>query len=185
MKLQARIRRLQQKIKGVGKCLNPPLAEQGLRAFEVSHRVRLPETFREFLLRVGNGGMDGPPYHGLVPLRLCPWREGDHTRRYWVDLPDLARPFPFKQRWFHAEQVPEEVAAGSDQSLAEQTSNGCLFLGEDGCGADWRLVVSGPCRGTVWYADHLGVAPTKPKRDFLQWIEDWLDGVDPEEMLAG
>jgi hypothetical protein len=23
----------------------------------------------------------------------------------------------------------------------------------------------------------VGITPTAPKRDFLQWFEDWLDGV--------
>jgi hypothetical protein len=128
--------------------------------------------------------MDGPPFYGLDPLQLRPWTQGDRSRRYWVELPDLARPFPFKKRWFQAGDVSEELAAESDQSLASRSGHGCLLLGEDGCGTDWLLVVTDPSRGNVWNASHVGLTPTVPKRDFLLWIEDWLDGTDPEDMFT-
>jgi hypothetical protein len=184
LELEQRIRRLRQKIIEAGKYLNPPLREAQLCAFEEAHGVRLPEAYRAFLLNVGNGGMDGPPFHGLESLRLSPWKEGDRGRRYWVDLPDLARPFPFEKEWYHEDEVLEAFSAESDQSLAEQLMHGCVMLGEDGCGSDWLLVVSGPCRGIVWYGCYIGVMPTVPQRDFLQWVEDWLDGTDPEEMFG-
>ena len=60
----------------------------------------------------------------------------------------------------------------------EQARHGCIFLGTDGCGMDWILIVNGPERGNVWMVCGEGVLPTVPKRDFLTWYEDWLVGVD-------
>ncbi len=36
--------------------MQPVLDEETLTAFEVEHRVKLPEEYRLFLLHVGNGG---------------------------------------------------------------------------------------------------------------------------------
>jgi hypothetical protein len=38
------------------------------------------------------------------------------------------------------------------------------------------LIVTGPDRGHVWQLADVGVTPTRPKREFLRWFEDWLDG---------
>ncbi|SCK06305.1 SMI1 / KNR4 family (SUKH-1) [Streptomyces sp. SceaMP-e96] len=46
--------------------LTPPLPEAALRAFEERHAVRLPDSYRAFLARVGGSGA-GPQY-GLLPL---------------------------------------------------------------------------------------------------------------------
>jgi hypothetical protein len=42
---------------------------------------------------------------------------------------------------------------------------------------DWVLIVTGPERGNIWFKCGEGITPTIPKRDFLRWFEDWLDGV--------
>jgi hypothetical protein len=49
--------------------LNPPLPEADLCAFETSHRIRLPDAYRTFLLHAGNGG--ACQYYGLFPLDEC------------------------------------------------------------------------------------------------------------------
>ena len=36
--------------------LNPVLSEEELTQFEAVHGIRLPQDYRQFLLRVGNGG---------------------------------------------------------------------------------------------------------------------------------
>ena len=41
----------------------------------------------------------------------------------------------------------------------------------------WFVIVTGPERGNVWMICGEGIQPTAPKRDFLQWYEEWLDGV--------
>ncbi|MCU7667362.1 SMI1/KNR4 family protein [Bacillus thuringiensis] len=47
--------------------LNPVLTEEEIKDFEDTHKVTLPEEYREFLKFVGNGGPG--PYYGLIPLQ--------------------------------------------------------------------------------------------------------------------
>ncbi len=54
--------------------------------------------------------------------------------------------------------------------------DGHLYLGTEGCGEDWVLVVSGPERGCVWNLSDVGAVPCTPPSDFLEWYERWLDG---------
>jgi len=42
---------------------------------------------------------------------------------------------------------------------------------------DWHLIVKGPETGNIWWICGEGIQPTAPKRSFLRWFEDWLDGV--------
>jgi len=37
--------------------------------------------------------------------------------------------------------------------------------------------ITGPERGNIWWICGEDIQPTAPNWDFLQWFEDWLDGV--------
>ena len=64
------------------------------------------------------------------------------------------------------------------EGTQDHVHHGALFVGTDGCGMDWHLIVTGAERGNMWLITGEGVCPTDPKRTFLKWYEDWLDGVD-------
>lgn len=165
-----RLGRIKRKIAGAQKILSPVLGEAEVSAFEHRHSVRLPEGYRCFLLEIGNGG-DGPPFSRLEPLGRRPSRcSYQPDVRYWEELPDIHLPFPFTKPWCW------ERGEVSEEGIGEQVRHGCLFLGEDGCGIDWRLIVGGPERGNIWQTCDLGITPTRPKLDFLAWYEEWLDG---------
>ena len=88
----------------------------------------------------------------------------------WRDLPRVTAPFPFTRTWVW------EDGDTSTEGNQEQVEYGSICLGNDGCGMYWHLVVTGPERGNVWLLAGEGIQPTTPKRDFLRWYEDWLDG---------
>src|SRR5262245_3746376 len=67
--------------------LNPTLSEAHVAAFERAHCIALPEGYRDFLLRVGDGGLG--PGGGLADL-------AEAARR--SPTTDLDRPFPFSFR---------------------------------------------------------------------------------------
>lgn len=164
-----RLHRIREKVAINGATLGPILTEPEVLVFEHRHGVSLPDGYRHFLLNVGNGG-DGPPDSGLVPLGCGPKSTYKPEVSYWEELPDIRRPFPFTKphSW--------EGNGPSEEGTSMQTRYGCLFLGEEGCGVDWLLVVTGPERGNVWLVCPTGIAPHRPRLDFLDWYEGWLDG---------
>ncbi|MFT3786922.1 MAG: SMI1/KNR4 family protein [Tepidisphaeraceae bacterium] len=168
--LEGRITRIARRVGERGICLEPPLTEDCIRSFEAKCGCVLPEGYRAFLRYVGNGGA-GPASYGLVPLGATPDDMSPAESRTWVELQRVSRPFPFTKPWVW------EDGNSSDEGTREQVEDGTLHLGTDGCGQYWLLVVCGPERGNVWMLADVGITHTMPKRDFLQWYEDWLDGV--------
>jgi hypothetical protein len=166
-----RIARIAAKIRDRGDIkLFSILREEELNAFERQHGISLPEGYRDFLLQIGNGA-SGPPHYGLKQLVQIPPYRTLEERKTDVKLPRIFEPFPFTKPWIW------EDGDTSDEGTKDQIKDGVLNLGTDGCGQEWSLIVTGRERGNVWMICDVGIHPTKPKRDFLLWFEDWLDGV--------
>jgi uncharacterized protein (TIGR02996 family) len=128
--------------------LRPCLKEAEIRSFEKKQCVELPEDYRDFLLRVGNGGAG--PDNGLASLCV----PDDDSR--------LSEPF-----------LPDEINSRGFPTCY----NGYLVIGLKGCGYLNMLVVSGPHRGKVWYDCRDGDGGFEPTGQmFLEWYEAWLDG---------
>jgi len=162
------LRRLEAKLRAGGIRLRKRLDESHIQAFELRHGVRLPEGYRRFIAELGDGGPI-PPY-GLLPLGRRP--KGPFTPEFLrpkQSLPFVASPFPFTRGW-NAEDG-EESAEGEAQLVA----HGNLLLAHGGCGIEWRLIVTGPERGSVWEICDAGLGPAEPRSDFLDWCEDHLD----------
>jgi hypothetical protein len=165
-----RVARIAEKVRGRGLRLGAPLSEEEVSQFERRHEVALPEGYREFLLRVGNGGV-GPPAYDVAALGEAAGDMRGEEARVCRELPHVREPFPFTRPWCW------EEGDLSDEGTREQVGHGVIYVGNDGCGMYWYVVVTGPERGNVWMICGEGTQPTAPKRDFLQWYEDWLDGV--------
>ena len=168
--LAERTARVALKVADRGVRLGPPLSENTVRAFEARHGISLPEAYRSFLLNIGNGGA-GPPEYGLAPLGDAANDMRDEEARIWTALPHVAEPFPFTKTWVW------EDGDESEEGTREDVTRGSIYVGNDGCGMYWFVIVTGPERGNVWMICGEGIQPTAPKRDFLQWYEEWLDGV--------
>lgn len=155
--------------------LSEPLAEEFVEKFENSHKIRLPEEYRSFLLQVGDGG-DGPGLY-MRPLGApfddsIDWEEGTIHRA--PDEPNelLHSPFPHKE----AVRIRPEAAS-------IQTTSGALFLFDHGCALWDLLVVSGDEVGNIWLdrlADEVSLTPAagdEGKRiGFANYYCRWLDG---------
>jgi hypothetical protein len=131
--------------------LNPPLSEGEIQAFEADHGIRLPEDYRLFLRRVGDGG-PGPGY-GLATL----------ARAAAVGNP--RSPFPF-------ERVDDDYL---DDALErwDCEMSGALELCDHGCGGYSCLVVNGPQSGIIWDGTGAELFPTTT--GFLEWYRTWAD----------
>lgn len=165
------IARIRQKLVARGLVLNPVAPEAQVRAFEARHAITLPSDYRLFITALGNGG-PGPAYYGLLPLGAVGTDLRPDERRYWSELPDVAKPFPCTHYWVW------EDGEISTEGTDEQVSFGSIMLGTDGCGSYWHLIVTGPDRGIPWQLCGEGIQPVCPKRTFTEWYEDWLDGKD-------
>jgi hypothetical protein len=194
---EEQLARIRRKVLDRGIRLDPPLSEGAVADFEAQVGVRLPEDYRRFLLKIGDGPCEemigrrlsedevqamgfgagqvvfefdideyerreGPPHYGLQPLERTAVAYGGHQLR-------PSRPFPLTADW-QWEDEPEP-----DQALKEAVFNdGHLFLGTQGCGEDWLLVVTGSERGRIWNRADVGAGPCN--LNFLDWYERWLDG---------
>lgn len=142
--------------------LNSPLKEEAVIEFEQQYGISLPDEYREFLLRVANGG-----HQSFRPLfRLN--EGGEYTRI----LPLLDQPFQHTKDWneFNAEE--------DDNDFYIQ---GALPFFHEGCGYYYFLVVTGSERGNIWMDARVsdgGVLPVKDTQTgqpitFFQWFKWW------------
>ncbi|PQO35600.1 SMI1/KNR4 family protein [Blastopirellula marina] len=166
-----RVKRVLEKLTRRGAQLGSVLSEREIESFEEEHHVTLPAAYREFLMFIGNGG-DGPPYYGCARLGEAADCMSAHQQTLWTTLPDVATSFPFTKPWVWEEG--DESVEGTD----DQIHHGNIYIGNEGCGQYWLLIVTGPERGNLWQLCGEGIVPTNPRRDFLQWYEGWLDGVE-------
>jgi hypothetical protein len=142
---------------------HPPLAEEAIRSFEQIHGITLPASYRGFLSTVAGGGA-GPDYGLLHLAEEADDEEALHDlRAECLHAGFLATPFP------HTTDRPGPGRAGNaDYSVA-----GTLVLGEAGCGAFSRLVITGSKAGHVWLDDRSWGGLT-PGPDFRDWYTAWL-----------
>jgi hypothetical protein len=137
--------------------------------FEKQNGVELPSEYKAFLLHIGNGS-EGP-YDSSLLYFYDPQREVQpRTARVRLNSDRVQLPFPFSDLWIW------EADASSPQGTFDDVENGNICVAEGGCGMEWRLILTGPERGNLWFFSDVGICPTLPRRDFLTWYEAWLDG---------
>ncbi|MDI6096999.1 SMI1/KNR4 family protein [Actinoplanes sp. NEAU-A12] len=142
--------------------LAAPLTPDHVEGFESRYGVRLPDSYREFLLTVGDGGA-GPGY-GIYNLD-GPAMQQPHIDD-WCRLDGfLATPFPHQAYW--------NDNADDDYEDPWQAA-GALPIGTLGCTMDMVLVVTGAARGQVWMDDRGADGGLTPQSDFQTWYLEWL-----------
>jgi len=165
--------------------LNEPTQEPALTRFEEDSGARIPEDYRDFLLRFGDGGAG--PFYGLLSLEQI---RKEYDNEYPVRM--IGNPFC----------IPE-----SANSECAYTVEGTIPLCHFGCGSMAVIIAFGIERGNIWgYCNDDRVRPEtnetpiypenstlelrlkineefdeKMLRDrslrltFWQWYEDWVD----------
>ncbi|MFA1542277.1 SMI1/KNR4 family protein [Actinomadura monticuli] len=144
--------------------LGPPCPLDHVVDVERRLDVRLPSSYRNFVLQVGDGGAG--PGQGLWPLRRSiRWADrGVYAPRY------LATPFPFTAR------VPGEYFDDLDEGgHYDDLLTGSMIIAEIGHGSYFRMVVTGPTSGQVWRDDvRRPGGSLSPGLDFADWYTNWL-----------
>lgn len=176
--------------------LGPVSTVEQLQALEQSLQVQIPDEYRTFALRVGNGGA-GPGY-GLARLAL-----GDDPD---LTVEGLGRNYKRAAREFasKAKQASKDFPCSKPEPLGAKgepappsvlVEDGSLLLVDYGCAIEARLVLNGPFRGQVWVLEGSAGAyvpfeqmqtlhatdtdqafdETMGPFNFLSWYEHWLD----------
>jgi hypothetical protein len=170
--------------------LNAPLTEDEVSEFETEHNACLPGDYRQFLIRIGNGGAG--PYYGLFKLGEM---DADFDCGPWGDfIGILHAPFPHASAWNDLASKPEYQGPGDEERfdpLVEafderyyetRQVNGAIPICHLGCARRHWLVIAGPEAGNVWCddrADCQGLHPLQTdghgRVTFFQWYRNWLD----------
>lgn len=169
--------------------LNAPLTHAELSKFEIDHGARLPDEYRTFLLRVGNGGAG--PFYGLFRLGEM---DDSYDHKAWSDsfVGDLAKPFPHHIAWndlskypaddVDSEQFDDQRNAFEEAYWSSRLMNGAIPICHHGCALRSWLVVTGQEAGQIWQdkrADLGGILPAVARDGkrltFLRWYREWLD----------
>ena len=147
--------------------MGPVLSEEQISAFEQKHQITLPESYRRFLLEVGDGCymFDDSPSYQLLPL------EADR------EIENYAAPFPFTEYELEGDEPLSD-------EFWQQVQQGTLELIDIGCGQTFQLIITGPCRGEVWSLCEMGTQPCCQRQDFLGWFERWLTDGDNVDYYA-
>lgn len=170
--------------------VNSPLSEDAVVAFEAKHGVQLPEDYRQFLMRVGNGGA-GPDY-GL--FKLGEMDDGFGFGPWDGFIGDLSKPFPHTQAWNDLTGEPEDISDEDEEEYERQLEafdeiywnphlmDGAIPICHLGCALRLWLVANGLEKGNIWQdnrADQGGIEPlqtaTQKRVTFFEWYRAWLD----------
>lgn len=147
---------------------NPVASAGKTEKFETENRITLPVDYKLFIQHIGDGG-DGPPEYGIKPIGTDAGWWFDAQRKAWLTFENIRKPFPFSEQWIWEGDEAENT------ELQGRIFDGNIYLGTDGCGMDWTLIISGEQRGFVWQITDVGISPCQPPMTFLQWFTKWLD----------
>ncbi|VTT99469.1 Cell wall assembly and cell proliferation coordinating protein OS=Rhodopirellula maiorica SM1 GN=RMSM_00541 PE=4 SV=1 [Gemmataceae bacterium] len=163
----------------------PRVSRKGLTQFEASHGVVLPVEYREFLLRVGNGGRwPHLVQEGFGGLETPPWKSWDFRPGA------ISEPFPHTHGWNDPSGEPayrDELDGDpaferrdldwKRRYFSKALLSGAIPLNDNGCGRCSWLVVIGPLAGTVWYdcrVDRLGIYPITDSNGMWVRFTGWM-----------
>ncbi|MDR1083923.1 MAG: SMI1/KNR4 family protein [Deltaproteobacteria bacterium] len=169
---------------------NPPLPPEKLASFESQFGLSLPEDYREYLLKVADGGLG--PFYGLYSLGGGDEEPPDYSKPFGLSAEENLRLFDVYaeiDRRLKAygpamdADLETELFEKYFRELSRDTDCGFVYLCTEGCGMYNILIVNGPAHGTVWFhdlANDAGIFPltspvTGKPLGFGEWLEIWLD----------
>jgi len=164
------VERLQLLISERALSANAPLSEEELLQFETKHQITLPHDYRDFILKVSNGGI------GFMDCSLTQLgRNGDAEEQ---DLQHVHADFLFERAWdWSLEYEDEDERDDCVDDWAGKFLYGNIIIANDaGYPGSWCLVVSGKEYGNTWLQTHGEIQPTDPRCKFSTWLEKLLLG---------
>lgn len=162
--------------------LNPCLTEFEIKSIENFTEIPFPEDYREFLLKIGDGGAG--PHYGIYRInKAINFNYKDYYsfpfpfEKFWDELND---PEELVQQLVHNEYYRDEF---NDEDYEDDNYiRGAIPICAEGCGHMTMLVISGKERGNMWGDSRCssgGIYPlssiNKTRLSFIEWYEKWLD----------
>lgn len=83
----------------------------------------------------------------------------------------IRKRFNYREMWLW-----EDDESATKQKILSATQNGQLELLDCGCSESYRLIVCGEAKGEVWNMAENGIIPYNDGTDFLDWMNDFLEG---------
>lgn len=169
------IDRLQLKVCQAKLPLNAPASLAEIERFEAETGVVIPSDYRDFLLKVGNGG--------VAPCRLAPLAAWGDS--YWLDDPHpemagaacLVTPESEEhgKAWLEKMGVPDWESRWDSNQWSPMF--GTIAVAEIGCGLYFSMIMTGEHRGRIFsWGDAQLLSPCfYPPRSFGEWIEPIID----------
>lgn len=157
--------------------------------FENDYAVSLPESYKTFLLHIGNGGVSygascAGPFYGIYPLGKNTNELFDET--LYLNANCILYPKMSDEYWESLTQAidGEDISDDDYERELGKIFSGILPLGSQGCSYIHGLVLNGAYKGKVVNID---IDMQKPKftfeATFLDWYERWLDEVISGDLI--
>lgn len=166
------------------------LPQNELDEFEATHSIVLPDEYKAFLTKIGNGnktpqlsekhmtnGCCAGPYYGLFPFGKY-LSIGDNV--VLSKTPTIVPNYPVEDWEKILDRLDEpNISDEKFDAIEDEIFSGILPLGHQGCTGWQGLILLGKYVGRIVYLDEdLNSPPFFTKYDnFLDWYESWLDGV--------
>ena len=160
--IKASIAEIKEKLGRLNIISRPPLKRSDITAFQERTGIKLPKEYVAFLTKIGDGfEFQLKSFHYVFP----PLQEVSFN------------PECIRKRFGHREiWLWEDDESATEQKILSATRNGQLELVDCGCGESYRLIVCGGAKGEVWSVAENGIIPYGDGMDFLDWMNDFLDG---------
>ena len=158
------IEKLKKKIEEMKIHLAQTISEDEIKEFEEKYKVNIPENYKAFVKEIGDG------WEGIKINE----EETTDCKRFKdckYDEKGISRKFKYTESW-----IWEDDEEATDRKISNALKNGSMELMDLGDGMTYQLIVNGPSAGQVWMFTGEGVAPYGNSPDFLDWVNDILNG---------
>lgn len=175
--------------------LNSPLDIQEINDFEKTYNITLPNTYKTFLSKIGNGGLEyknsvvgnsgAGPYYGLFSLNHLYHFITEPSTGYLEKEPffneEITSDFWFKRFY---EEIDDDTDRAYNNEVAKAYA-GILNIGYCGCSGYFGIILNGKNKGRVLYTyDETEYCPHfVEEKNFLDWYENWLNGIISGESI--
>ncbi len=160
--IKASIVEIKEKLDRLGIITGPSLKRADITAFQENIGVKWPKEYVAFLTKIGDGfEIRFNTFHYVLPP----------LQKVSYDSECIRKRFCHREMW-----IWEDDETATEQKILSATRNGQLELVDCGCGESYRLIVCGGAKGEVWSVAENGIIPYGDGMDFLDWMNDFLDG---------